>query len=184
MDDFLKKVPFFADLPDADVEALCEEAQEVSLPAGETLFEEGSEGDEAYVIKEGRLEILKQSGGREVLLAARVSGEVIGEMALLEEAPRMATVRAQTDAVLIAISKHDLDRLLTTSHSAARAMFFTTLGRLRETEAMLRQSEKMAQLGTMTAGVAHELNNPAAAVKRGADQLRPMLGQYVESQSP
>jgi signal transduction histidine kinase/predicted CoA-binding protein len=54
-------------------------------------------------------------------------------------------------------------------------MLHTTTTRLQATESMLRQSEKIAQLGTLTAGVAHELNNPAAAVQRGAGQLKPLL---------
>ena len=183
MHEFLKEVPFFADLPEDDVKLLSDAAQDVHLPAGNVLFEEGTDGDKAYVIKAGQLEVLKQSGGRAVLLAVREPGEMIGEMALLEEAVRMATVRARTDCVLVAISKEQLDHLLSTSVSAASAMFYGMLGRWRSTEAMLRQSEKMAQLGTMTAGVAHELNNPAAAVKRGVDQLQEMLKAFVESQS-
>ena len=175
MQEFLKEVPFFADLPEADITMLSESAQEVRLSGGDKLFEEGSDGDRAYVIKAGHLEVLKQSGGRDVLLAVREPGEVVGEMALLEESSRMATVRARTDCVLVAISKEHLDHLLSTSISAANAMFYGMLGRWRSTEALLRQSEKMAQLGTMTAGVAHELNNPAAAVKRGVDQLQEIL---------
>ena len=183
MEDFLKKVPLFADLPDSDIELLCQEASEVRLAAGETLFEEGAPGDQAYVIQEGQLEVLKESSGRGVLLAVREPGEVIGEMALLEETARMASVRARTDSVLIAITKEQLDHLLSTSVSAANAMFYNLLGRWRATEAMLRQSEKMAQLGTLTAGVAHELNNPAAAVKRGADQLLTAVERLGQSQS-
>jgi len=60
---------------------------------------------------------------------------------------------------------------MNSSPSAMQSLFQNILGRLREDQVHLRQSEKMAQLGTLTAGVAHELNNPAAAVKRSADQL-------------
>ncbi|HZD11801.1 MAG TPA: CoA-binding protein [Candidatus Binatia bacterium] len=172
MYEFLKKIPLFAAMPDDDFERLCEIAEEVRLPAGSQLFAEGSPGMRAYVIMEGEVEIVKKSGNREVLLAIRPAGEVIGEMALLEQAPRMASVRAHTDAVLLAIHHDELNKLLDNSPSAARAMLTTMVGRLRNTEAMLRESDKMAQLGTLSAGVAHELNNPAAAVQRGAGQLQ------------
>lgn len=180
---FLKKIPLFADLPEADLERLCEMVDEVDVKAGEVLFLEGSPGDMAYVIQEGQLEILKQSGQRELLLAVRSSGDVIGEMALLEDVPRTATVRAKTNLVLLAIHKDQFNHLLDISPSASRALLNTVLNRWRATEAVRRQSEKMAQLGVLTAGVAHELNNPAAAVKRASDQLRMVLVKAGDAQT-
>jgi signal transduction histidine kinase/predicted CoA-binding protein len=170
--EFLKKIPMFADLPEADLERLCEMVTEIRLPTGAELFTEGSPGDQAYVIKEGQIEIVKSSNGREVLLAVRQAGEVIGEMSLLDSAPRFATGRARNESLLLAIRHEDLDRLLNTSPSAAKALLYTFTARLRSTELILRQSEKMAQLGTLTAGIAHELNNPASAARRGAEQLQ------------
>ena len=93
--DFLRKVPLFAELPDADLQRLCSMIKEVNLASGETLFAEGDPGEEAYVIAEGEIEIVKISSGRDVLLAVRTSGDVIGETALLEMAPRSATARAR-----------------------------------------------------------------------------------------
>jgi signal transduction histidine kinase len=171
MHEFLKKVPLFADLADDDLKHLCKSVEEVRLLKGDTLFEEGSPGDRAFIIRDGEIEIVKTSRGREVMLATRKSGEVIGEMALLESAPRMASARAGTDSLLYAIGKTQFDHLITTSISAANAMFYTILARFRATEALLRQSEKMAELGKLSAGVAHELNNPASAVKRSATLL-------------
>jgi len=183
MFDFLKKIPLFADLPDADLRHLCQMVEEVQLETGAELFAEGSTGDRAYIVKDGQLEILKASSGRQVLLSVCEPGDVIGEMALLEQKPRMATVRARTDCALVVVHKEQFDHLLHTSPSAASTMFYTVLERWRETEAALRQSEKMAQLGTLSAGVAHELNNPAAAVKRGAGQLQAALAQFEAEQS-
>lgn len=183
MYDFLKKVPLFANLPEEDLARLCEMVDEVHLQAGEELFAEGTLGDRAYVIQDGQIEILKNSSGRQVLISVRGAGDVIGEMALLEDAPRSASVRARTDAALLAIHQEQLDQLLSTSASAAKAMLHTVLGRWRAMSSALRQSEKMAQLGTFTAGIAHELNNPAAAVKRGAGQLKEVIDQYGRAEA-
>jgi signal transduction histidine kinase len=95
----------------------------------------------------------------------------------------MASVRARTDSLLYAITKDQLEELLATSPTAANAMFHTVLSRWRSTEAMLRQSEKMAQLGTLTAGVAHELNNPAAAVYRSTEQLENAIDHLSRAQN-
>jgi len=173
--DFLRKVPLFAEMPDSDLQSMCQIVREVHLKAGETLFEQGEEGDSAYIIQNGIVDIIKKSEGRDILLVARGPGEVFGEIALLTDQPRTAGVRARTDVDLIAIGRDDLRNLLQISPSAAASMFEIVLSRYQNTQNMLRQSEKMAQLGTFTAGIAHELNNPSAAVQRSADHLNTAL---------
>ncbi len=171
MFEFLKNVPLFSNLSDEDLVRICGMVSRERLEPGEKLFAEGSHGHQAYVIEEGELEIVKISGTRSVLLALRRPGEVIGEMALLEDKPRMAGAVARIATVVIAIEREQLQDLMRTSPSAAEAMYYNVLERWRSTQSRVQQSEKMAQLGTLTAGIAHELNNPAAAVKRGAEQL-------------
>lgn len=178
----LRSVPLFADLPQEDLERLCAGVHEIVLEAGASLFEEGEEGNAAYVIIEGKIEITQRSaGGEPVLLAVRSIDEVIGEMALVQSAPRAATARAQSAATLIAIPKSTLDELLMTSPSAVRTIFEAMLQRWKDTQSRLRQSERMAQLGTLSAGLAHELNNPAAAIGRAAAQLSGAIDKLTDA---
>jgi signal transduction histidine kinase len=175
----IRAVPLFADLPDADLDRLAAGAEEVTVAPDEYLFHEGDFGDSAYIITAGELEILTVSGGREVLLAVRSTDEVIGEMALLRSEPRSASAKARDEVTTLRIPKADLDHVLETSPTATRALFRVLLERWQGTESRLRQSERMAQLGTLTAGLAHELNNPAAAVERSSGMVQEALADFL-----
>ena len=175
----LKEVGLFSDLSDDDLGQICGDVTELHLEPGELLFAENDPGDSAYVIVSGSVEVVKATEGREALVAVRGAGSVIGEMALLREAPRMASVRARSRTELLAIPKGTLDQLLEISPSAARSMFRVLIDRMQQTSERLRHSDRMAQLGTLTAGVAHELNNPAAAVRRAAQGLSGELDVYT-----
>ena len=183
MYDFLRTVDLFAELSDSDLRALSDDISELHLSTGEDLFAEGDPGDRAYIIQEGSLEILTASGGREVLIAVRHVGELIGEVALLQEAPRSATVRAHDDSKLLALEKEHFDALVDRSPTALKGMLRTILARLRETQAALYESERMAILGTLTAETVHDLNNPSAAIQRAAEQLGPEITSQKEART-
>jgi signal transduction histidine kinase len=182
MFDFLKQVPLFSGLSDKDLTFLCEMISQLRIAKGERLFTEGDEGEEAYVIKEGQIQIYKTVAGKEVHLALRGPGEVIGEVSLLEAVPRTASGRAQEDSLLFVIRHEQLDRLLSVSSSAAITMLHTVTARLKSSEQMLQQSERLAQLGMLTAGIAHEINNPVAAVQRATSQLNAAIKRLQQAQ--
>jgi signal transduction histidine kinase len=179
--DFLRRLPLFAGLPEADLDWLSGQAEPFSLSAGEALIREGEEADAAFIILEGELEVKKKSGGRDIFITVREPGEVIGEMALLDQTPRNATVTAVQPSRLLKIRGDTLVQLLSQKPSAALAILRTVSRRLHQNEALLRQSEKMVALGTLSAGLAHELNNPAAAVGRSIDQLRSAIGEWMKA---
>jgi signal transduction histidine kinase len=179
--DELRRVPLFADLSKEDLEQLYRMAETVSIPAGDLVFEEGSLGDALYVVLDGELEVSKRQSGQDVVLAVRRAGEFIGEMSLLEQAPRSASVRTLRESRLLMIDQAAFETLLSCSPSAHLTMLRTVTSRLRSTESMLLQSEKMAALGTLAAGLAHELNNPAAAIQRSAAQLSDTLAERERS---
>ncbi len=175
--DELRKIPLFADLSEEDLERLYQMAETVSVPAGELVLREGDQGDSLFVVLDGELEVTKRQGSQDILLALYKPGQFFGEMALLEQVPRSASVRTLQESRLLVISQVAFQTLLSCSPSAPLKILHTVTSRLRSTESALIQNEKMAALGTLAAGLAHELNNPAAAIRRSVAQLRDALAE-------
>lgn len=176
-DALIRAVPMFADLSDDEADELWRSAERVKAAPGEVIIEEGAPGDRLYIVLSGALEVTKREGGRDITLATRRRGEVLGEMSLLEQAPRTASVRASEASELLAIGPEAFRQLLERRPGAATTLLRTVVGRLRSTEASLVQADKLASLGTLAAGLAHELNNPAAAIQRSSE----LLGEAFEA---
>lgn len=176
----LRKSPLFEGLSDQELQQLVDNAKPVTLRTGEALMRQGEPGDSAYVVIDGGFEIQKQSGPSVIKIDVREPGEIIGEMALLSNAPRSATVVAICDSETLCISHEAFENLLATSPSATMAVLQWVMARLTQNESLLHQQEKMAALGTMSAGLAHELNNPAAAAQRSASLLRGTPAKWLE----
>jgi len=167
----LRRVPLFAELSEEDLTWITGGGEAVELAAGELLASEGEPGDALFVIVSGELQVVKRSRTTDVPIAVLGPGEIVGEMAIFEAQPRMASVRAASPARVIRIPRDEILELLRTRPSATLSMLRTVMGRLRSTEAMLREREKLAALGTLSAGLAHELNNPVSAIERSAALL-------------
>jgi signal transduction histidine kinase len=178
--ELMQRSPLLSGLSPESLDKLVKLSREISISAGEVLIEEGGAGDSAYVILDGELEVSKRSADRDIVLSTRHAGDLIGEMALLNHAPRMATVRALQDSRLLRIPADAFEDCLRSSPDATLAILRTVTARLRNTEALLHQREKMAALGTLAAGLAHELNNPAAAAQRSSAQLREALMEWLK----
>jgi signal transduction histidine kinase len=175
----LRKSPLFQGLSDAELKLLMAMAEPVSLRAGDVLIHQGEPGDAAYVLIKGHFEVQKQSGQSLIKIDVRNPGDVVGEMALLSRAPRNASIIAKTDGETLRIPQEAFEKLLLSSTTAAMAVLHWVMARLTQNESLLHQQEKMAALGTMSAGLAHELNNPAAAAQRSASQLREAQSKWL-----
>src|SRR5438552_4788254 len=163
--DALRASPLFADLPEDHLQRLAAGAKPMALHPGDFLIVEGDQADDLYVVVSGELEVTKRSGNAEIPLARVGPGAVQGELAALERGQRMASVRALTETEVLRIPFEAGLDLLSAGHDGALGIVRTVISRLRGMEATLRQREKLAALGTLSAGLAHELNNPGAAIR-------------------
>jgi EmrB/QacA subfamily drug resistance transporter len=109
--DVLRAVPLFAELGDEALDELASHAGTIRVQAGETLFSRGDAADALYVVVSGRLEVLLEDASPEVLRVMG-PGAVVGELALLADTPRSASIRARRDSELLQLRREDFDRLM------------------------------------------------------------------------
>ena len=128
----LRRVALFSQVCDEDLESIASHLIERRFPKNATIVEEGLPGDYMYLLLEGRVKVAKLStDGREKILDFLESGAFFGEMALVDQAPRSASVKALTDVCLLALSRADFLGLLRKNPEPALAVIQELSRRLR-----------------------------------------------------
>ena len=180
----LRDTPLFGGLGDDELGRLVEMGEIADLEPDALLIREGDEADALYVVLDGELEVTKRSGRSDIPLARVGPGALQGEIAALEGGRRLASVRAVTRAEVLRIPVDAVRELLSAGPDVALAVIRTAVARLRSIEITLREREKLAGLGTLAAGLAHELNNPAGAAIRAIDSLAEAIHRAEELPRP
>jgi len=180
----LRAAPLFQGLSDGDLQRLADMVERQHLVPGDFLLREGEPGDAMFIVTAGELEVTKRTGTTELPIARVGPGAIQGEIAAIEGRERAASVRALTDVDVIRIPREALLALLDAGPDAALALLRTALERVRGLESFARQREKLAGLGTLAAGLAHELNNPAAAIRRSVASLAEAIAERDKLHPP
>ena len=170
----------FQQLATAQLQWVCDRASSLKLPAGKLLFKEGSAPQGFFILVEGRVSMTRLSEGIDMPIGQHDAPAFFGEVAVLTDDPVMVSMRTLTDCCLYQISGHDFLELLHACRGFERSIFRVVQQRSRELESFIRSREKMAALGTLSAGIAHELNNPASALVRTLHDVIPAIHTLEE----
>jgi uncharacterized membrane protein len=137
--EMLADVELFEHVSEEDRARLAEFIDFCQLAAGETLFKTGEPGDSLYVVKSGEIELfIKDTAGQKILLAIAGTGEVFGELALLDRGPRTATALALADTELLELDRDDLLLLFQKSPAAALRLLAAMSHMTRKADELLR----------------------------------------------
>ncbi len=144
----------------------------IEAPAGTVIAIEGERNGFFHIILEGQVRVTRIYDRQEILMGINKAGNFMGEIPLLLDIAWVATARVFKPAKFFRLTAENFWLLLGSCPAVAREIFRTASNRMRNVEGYSQQREKLASLGTMAAGLAHELNNPAAAARRAAAHLQ------------
>ena len=170
----LLRVPAFANLPDDQIAWFISHSEELRLSAGEIYFRQGAPADAMYVLLEGQLQARGELGGETVVLSME-PGAVTGVLPFSRMQQFTIGARALTDSRVLRFATSLFPDLIQKMPELTQRLVGLMSDRIRETTRREQQRDRLASLGKLSAGLAHELNNPASAAKRAASQLREAL---------
>ncbi len=140
--EFLKRVSMFEDLDNKSLEALANAAIEQRYEKGQDVVRQGDVGVGAFIIRSGKVDVIQEKGGKETRIATLGPGEVFGEMALLDEFPRSATVRASEPTTCLGLQRWHFRGILESHPQIALAMLPVLTRRIRSAEGMLPEAAR------------------------------------------
>src|SRR5437016_4673746 len=170
----LLRVPAFADLPDDQIAWFLSHSEEIHLKAGDTYVRQGDPADSMFVILEGQFQWRGKFGGETVVLSGK-TGDVTGVLPFSRMKQFTVTGRAITDGRVLKFPTSLFSELVQKMPELTTRLVGLMSDRIRETTRIEQQRDRLASLGKLSAGLAHELNNPASAAKRATSQLREIL---------
>jgi signal transduction histidine kinase len=194
---FLKKVYFFQDLPDGQIKKIQQVCHQIEYQPGQIIFDEGSQADRFYIVAEGAVEVWKDYRLPEKdLLAVHERGHLFGEMALIDELPRSATVLAKEPTRLFYIDRDDFHRIIQNNSEIAISIlksvsdmvrssneYFVeslrerarelekTNQALQEAQEELLRKDRLSTLGKFSSLILHDIRNPLSILRSMAEMI-------------
>ena len=170
----LLQFPTFADLPADQLEWFLAQTKEVQLKAGDLYARQGDPADAMFVLLEGEFQWRGDRNGETFVFTNKL-GDVTGLLPFSRMKQFTVSGRAVTDARILRFPASLFPELMQKMPELVQRLVGLMSDRIREATRFEQQRDRLASLGKLSAGLAHELNNPASAAKRAATQLREIL---------
>jgi len=170
----LLAVPAFAGLPEDQLEWFLSQVQEVNVKAGETYARAGDPADTMFVILDGQVQWRGEFGGQAITINSNPR-DVTGALPFSRMTQFTVSARAMTDLRLLKFPTSKFPELVQKMPELTKRLVGLMSDRIRETTRIEQQRDRLVALGKLSAGLAHELNNPASAATRASSQLRDII---------
>jgi signal transduction histidine kinase len=172
---FLRQTELLGQCSDGELTHVLDSSEEMTLTSGELLFSEEDRADAVWIVLDGELVVTKLVDNDEVVLDELHAGAYLGEISLLTGTRAQHRARGKGTVRLLRIPGDVFRDLVRSCDAIMETVLRTLAERMRRVERLLQERERMASLGTLAAGLAHELKNPAAAAARATDLLKEQL---------
>jgi signal transduction histidine kinase len=176
----LRRVPVFADLPDEQLDWFLSQSEEVRAKRGEVYAREGDPATSMSVVLEGDLEAQGVFAGEAIVIPIK-AGDVTGRLPFSRMKQFTVSLRSMTDSRLLRFQAAQFPELVQKMPELTQRLVGLMSDRIREATRYEQQRDRLASLGKLSAGLAHELNNPASAAQRATSQLRATLKKIKDA---
>jgi len=173
----VKVVPEFANVPDEQLQWLINKGEAIEMEEGDILFNEGDPVTKTFIVLDGKIRICTTQSGQLREIASIEKGGVTGYLPFSRAVKAFAYCECVKPSWIFVCSADSIKQGITQHYELTEALVHMMSTRVRETTSTLQQNEKMFALGKLSAGLAHELNNPAAAISRAASLLQSQVRQ-------
>src|SRR5919199_2224923 len=174
---FIHQIRLFSGLTDQELRSI-EKGKEVWFEAGDKIIAEG-EHDTFYVLVDGKVEVILRDGSKEAVLATFNSGDHFGELPIiLGWSDHKCAAYAAKKSHLLRWNQDEFWRMVYSYPALTRQIMHSMAQLLKTLETTLQHNQKLIALGGLAAGLAHELNNPAAAANRAVTQLSDSIQEW------
>jgi signal transduction histidine kinase len=176
----LRKVPILSSLKDDELHCI-EGVREIYIEKDDVLVRQGEPAQYFWILLEGEIRVYQTlAEGGEATVYKMESGNAFGELPLLANIPNTVNLQASIPSHLLQLDQEQFWALMTSCPDVRKAILGNMAMRFQKLQSITVQQEKLASLGTLAAGLMHELNNPGSAARRAASQLRENLMRMHE----